>query len=299
MEKLAADPSTGALRATAAYRAAAKQAAACAVEVMSLDGQKVTGGGVTEVLRLKCGIGLGNMLGMTVGSTGPASDGRFEYVVGGDPLPQITLTDAAAEPGQVLLAPEAWAVLVEDGPGAVTGEHLDNGCILLGTVGGAGYGEVEVAGGGGGGGPARGRSSTRMLKSSRSSDRMGSSRDTAELRADLLHQLQESGDEKVHRVLTGILEHFIPASVQQMFGVGSLQATQQMQTHWAATLRVVTIMFVRLDEAGQPSAPQELLQVRAQLTAQRLAAYTRAHLRVRNPDLRLASNSVRCGTGSG
>eukprot|EP01051_Picozoa_sp_SAG22_P002052 SAG22_NODE_87_length_21437_cov_14.162480_9_plen_299_part_00 len=44
---------------TEAYRAAALQAAACAVDVMALDGQEVTGGGVTEVLKLKCGIGVG------------------------------------------------------------------------------------------------------------------------------------------------------------------------------------------------------------------------------------------------
>jgi class 3 adenylate cyclase len=95
-----------------AVSAAIGRACLSAGAVMALDGQEQpTAQGAPIALRLHCGVGGGEMVGMTVGSTGKHSDGRFEYVVGGEPLGQITLTDKHAEAGQVLVAPKAWQLV--------------------------------------------------------------------------------------------------------------------------------------------------------------------------------------------
>ena len=245
--------------------AAAIRAAACAVDVMALDGQQVEAGGTTTPLRLHCGIGAGQMAGMTVGSKAGA-DGRFEYVVGGDPLPQITLTDKVAVAGQVIVAPEAWGFICAGGPShGLTVEPADHGCKLL-----VGCEQARLSA------PARrsahdtGVDESRMssrdrLSSSstaeRSSIRTASRRsvfspDPALGRARLLKELREQQPEKVERVLNELVHRYIPASVQQMIEVEStMDPSKRMHTHWAATQRTITIIFVRIwgwdaDDAG-------------------------------------------------
>ncbi len=56
-------------------------------------------------LTMKIGIGAGEVIAMEIGGL----LGRWEYVVAGDPILQATAAEGAAEPGQVILSPEAEA----------------------------------------------------------------------------------------------------------------------------------------------------------------------------------------------
>jgi hypothetical protein len=56
-------------------------------------------------LSMKVGIGLGEVLACSIGG----ALGRWEYVVGGDPIVQVSTAEHYAEPGQIILSPEAWA----------------------------------------------------------------------------------------------------------------------------------------------------------------------------------------------
>jgi class 3 adenylate cyclase len=59
-------------------------------------------------LAMKIGIGAGEILALHVGGI----SGRWEYVVAGDPLRQVTQAEKQAERGQVILSPEAQAVVL-------------------------------------------------------------------------------------------------------------------------------------------------------------------------------------------
>ena len=58
-------------------------------------------------LGMKIGIGAGEVLAARVGGVG----GRWEYVIAGDPLRQIALAEHQAQRGQVVLSPEARAIV--------------------------------------------------------------------------------------------------------------------------------------------------------------------------------------------
>jgi hypothetical protein len=73
-------------------------------------------------LRLHCGIGAGSMYGYTVGA-----EGRWEYLVAGDPLRQIGEAESEATQGQVIVAPEAWALI----SGAFAATKTPRGNFLL------------------------------------------------------------------------------------------------------------------------------------------------------------------------
>lgn len=250
----------------AGLAAATVCAACCAVDVMTLDGQTVDAGGTPMPLRLHCGIGAGRMTGMTVGSKS-GTDGRFEYVVGGEPLPQITLTDKLAEAGQVLVAPEAWAYALAGGPShGLLVEIVESGCaLLLGFESPSRAGATSVGSGTSSASfrdspattadaaAAKNRMSARTV--SRRSGSLGDGDLALGTRAKLLRELRESDPDKVERVLNDIVHRFIPASVQQMIEVEStMDPGKRMHTHWAATQRTVTIMFVRLMETERDSS---------------------------------------------
>ncbi|MEM7347511.1 MAG: adenylate/guanylate cyclase domain-containing protein, partial [Chloroflexota bacterium] len=57
-------------------------------------------------LSMKVGIGAGEILEGNIGGV----LGRWEYVVGGDPLVQVSMAEHHAKPGQVILSPQAWHV---------------------------------------------------------------------------------------------------------------------------------------------------------------------------------------------
>src|SRR5262249_11087142 len=60
-------------------------------------------------LRLKVGIGAGEVVTVHVGG----GYGRWEVVVAGDPLGQMSAAVHHAQPGDVILSPEAWALVDE------------------------------------------------------------------------------------------------------------------------------------------------------------------------------------------
>ncbi len=56
-------------------------------------------------LSMKVGLGAGEVLECSIGG----ALGRWEYVVGGDPLVQVGAAEYHAQPGQIILSPQAWA----------------------------------------------------------------------------------------------------------------------------------------------------------------------------------------------
>jgi class 3 adenylate cyclase/tetratricopeptide (TPR) repeat protein len=84
--------------ATAVYRAA--QCGLTAQHI--LNGYEFTSG-ITMSLRI--GIGAGKILLATVGGM----LGRWELLMAGEPLPQVSIAQDMAKPGEVVLSPEAWA----------------------------------------------------------------------------------------------------------------------------------------------------------------------------------------------
>lgn len=57
-------------------------------------------------LSMKVGIGAGQILECVVGGILE----RWEYVVGGDPLAQVAMAEHQAQPGQIVLSPQAWTL---------------------------------------------------------------------------------------------------------------------------------------------------------------------------------------------
>jgi len=55
-------------------------------------------------LSTKIGIGAGKVLACHIGGV----SGRWEYLVAGDPLVQVAAAEHQAEPGQIILSPQAW-----------------------------------------------------------------------------------------------------------------------------------------------------------------------------------------------
>jgi class 3 adenylate cyclase/tetratricopeptide (TPR) repeat protein len=66
-------------------------------------------------LSLKLTVGAGDLLTMYLGGV----YGRWEFLVTGPPLIQVGAAGHLAQPGEILLAPEAWVLLQETGPGMV------------------------------------------------------------------------------------------------------------------------------------------------------------------------------------
>ncbi len=77
-------------------------------------------------LSMHIGIGAGEVFGMYLGGVRR----RWEFLVSGPPLIQMSHAEVQAQPGQVVLSPEAWAV-VED---KCSGHLLDAGHVRLDKV---------------------------------------------------------------------------------------------------------------------------------------------------------------------
>ncbi len=56
-------------------------------------------------LSMKASLGAGQVLECSIGGV----VGRWEYVVGGDPLVQVAVVEGQAQPGQIVVSPQAWS----------------------------------------------------------------------------------------------------------------------------------------------------------------------------------------------
>lgn len=103
---------------------AVRRAARCALAVQ----ERLHDYSVAEDVRLslKLSVGTGPVVEATLGGI----FGRWEFLVAGRPLPEVGASNAQALPGQVVLAPSAWALVA----GAAEGEPLMDGHVLLASV---------------------------------------------------------------------------------------------------------------------------------------------------------------------
>jgi class 3 adenylate cyclase/tetratricopeptide (TPR) repeat protein len=115
-----------ALEESISMQVAVRRAAECALAMqakMSHFAHTKTSQGYASLL-MKVGISEGRVLECSVGGALE----RWEYVVGGDPLVQVTTAEHLAQPGQIILSPQAWAraqnffraTPINDGHGFVT-----------------------------------------------------------------------------------------------------------------------------------------------------------------------------------
>lgn len=74
-------------------------------------------------LSLRVAVGAGDLLVASVGGV----VGRWELLVAGDPLTQVTTIEHQAQPGEVVLSPEAWVLIQEQ----AVGQPLPTGGALL------------------------------------------------------------------------------------------------------------------------------------------------------------------------
>jgi predicted ATPase/class 3 adenylate cyclase len=84
---------------------AAQQAAACTLAIQAALQDYQTRDGHTLAVRM--GLGAGNIALMHVGGV----YGRWEFVITGPPLSQVSQAQAHAQPSEVIVSPEAWAFL--------------------------------------------------------------------------------------------------------------------------------------------------------------------------------------------
>lgn len=100
------------------------QAAACALAIQHAlrDYQTVDGVG----LALSIGLGAGDLTALQIGGV----YSRWEFVITGPSLSQVNQAEAQAQPGEVVLSPEAWA-LIET---AATGQVLPGDRVRLLTM---------------------------------------------------------------------------------------------------------------------------------------------------------------------
>jgi class 3 adenylate cyclase len=84
---------------------AAQQAAACALAIQAALQDYETRDG--HRLAVRMGLGAGNITLMHVGG----AYGRWEFVITGPPLSQVSQAEAHAQPSEVIVSPEAWALL--------------------------------------------------------------------------------------------------------------------------------------------------------------------------------------------
>ncbi|MBL8057878.1 MAG: AAA family ATPase [Anaerolineales bacterium] len=110
-------------RPTAAAYAAVLSAVQCAATAQ----RALQGFEATEArLALRMGVGVGEALLEHLGG----EYGRWHILVSGDLMKQVTTMERQAEPGEVILAPEAWRVVQE----ACAGEPLPSGAMRLTAV---------------------------------------------------------------------------------------------------------------------------------------------------------------------
>jgi predicted ATPase/class 3 adenylate cyclase len=100
---------------------ATQQAAACALAIQTaLQDYQTTEG---HKLAVRMGLGAGNIAMMHLGGV----YGRWEFVITGPPLSQVSQAEAHAQPGEVIASAEVWALLQPQ----CTGQPLTQGYVRL------------------------------------------------------------------------------------------------------------------------------------------------------------------------
>jgi class 3 adenylate cyclase/tetratricopeptide (TPR) repeat protein len=96
---------------TGSMQMAVRQAGECALAMQSKMSRfaKIQTSRGEASLSMKVGIGAGAILACHVGGI----LGRWEYLVGGDPVTQVAMAEHYAQPGQVILSPQAWTLAQE------------------------------------------------------------------------------------------------------------------------------------------------------------------------------------------
>jgi len=74
-----------------------------------------------HTLRMKVGVSAGHLAAFYIGGT----HGRWEFVLTGEPLAQVGHAEAQAQPGEVILSPEAWGLIQTQ----FAGEPLPTGAV--------------------------------------------------------------------------------------------------------------------------------------------------------------------------
>ena len=97
------------------------RASQCALTLQEVLGHYETVG--SERLLLRMGIGAGNLSTMYVSGMYK----RWEFLMTGDPLVQMSTAQGKAEPGQIVLAPQAWELVSKE----CFGRQLPNNHMLL------------------------------------------------------------------------------------------------------------------------------------------------------------------------
>ncbi|MEW6733286.1 MAG: adenylate/guanylate cyclase domain-containing protein [Acidobacteriota bacterium] len=99
----------------------ARQVAQCSLAIQ----QRLNAYQVAQdiTLSLKLAVGAGDLLAETLGGV----FGRWEFLIAGPPLSQVGNANSQTQPGEVVISPEAWALLREH----CTGEAKEDGYIRL------------------------------------------------------------------------------------------------------------------------------------------------------------------------
>ncbi len=95
----------------ASMQLAVRYAGECALAMQAKMGDFArlnTSRGVAS-LSMKVGIGAGVILACSIGG----ALGRWEYLVAGDPLVQVAMSEHKAQPGQIVFSPQAWQEVAE------------------------------------------------------------------------------------------------------------------------------------------------------------------------------------------
>jgi class 3 adenylate cyclase/tetratricopeptide (TPR) repeat protein len=101
-----------------------RRAASCALHIRdSVSADAVWSG---RQLSLRIGVGAGDAIAMHVGGVRD----RWELLLAGDPFSQMSLAEHQAQPGDVVLSPEAWSLVREAG----TGTELEHGTVRLQSI---------------------------------------------------------------------------------------------------------------------------------------------------------------------
>lgn len=106
-----------------------QRAAQCGLELQQVLGQYPVAEGLR--LSLRVGIGAGEVLTASVGG----EFRRWEFLVAGAPLAQMSAAQRQAQPGQVVLSPEAWTLVREQCSGAsLLGPSDEDAYVLLQAI---------------------------------------------------------------------------------------------------------------------------------------------------------------------
>ena len=105
----------------AGLEAAARRATSCGLEMQALIDEVIAGGQL--VMRQRVVVAAGDVWLAHVGGV----DGKWEFVASGAPWEQVRDADQVASPGEVVLSPQAWALVAAD----VDGAPAEGGCFRV------------------------------------------------------------------------------------------------------------------------------------------------------------------------